>query len=574
MRALTWAALPAMLLWSCMLPAAGAAPPAKPATTAPAKAFPRSTETAPPAKPTTTAPAKASPQAAEAGPPASTRTAAPATGDATPLPARPLTLRECVETGLAGHPSLRRQASVVRQGVARTREVLAAQDLKASVGGTYQVNQPEVFVELPLPGRTVASAAPITPLTQYGVTLTLNKLITNFGLLRDSAALTALQTDSYRLNLMLMRRDLVQAISSSYLQILRTGRLKKLAEETLRGWEEHRERAESRYKHGAVARYDVLQAEVEVAKARDQLVSSCRYADASRANLRNLLALRPDDDLQVVGGDADQVLDPEAFIPRDLACARRTALDRRVEILVTTNLERQGQKSLDVARQMNNPTLSANVSYTEKTATVFFPDWGFQAGLALNIPLFTGRDRPARMEQAREMVRQAGLARDEQVLRISLEVENAWLAFQEASRRRETVGVQIARAEEGLRVARLRYTEGLSTGLEQVDAHTALTAARTTYENVRYDYLEAALNLEKAMGYLENGALPSTALTTPPGPAPGRTPTVAPGKSPVPHTPPPGPTPGGTHTVAPGRSPLPETPPPGPTPGGTLRRGQ
>ena len=421
----------------------------------------------------------------------------------------PLTLRQCVTLGLDAAPRIKRQAAEAREKDARTREILAARDTKISGSASLQYNQPEVFATFPLPRVDIQTQAVIQPYIQYNFTFTLTQLISNFGLLDSQAALNALKADATRLDLMLSRRDLTAAIADAYLEVVRCGRLRRLADETLKQRLEHRARAVAQYKHGKVARYDVMQADVEIAVAQDQQVAARRALDTAIATLRSQLCLAYDQAVDIAGDDAEATLLPPQVLPPDLAAARELGLRRRVEILVTTNLLRQGEKALDVARASNNPTLSAGVSYAQKTATFLFPNWGVQVGLQLNVPIITGGDRPARVAQARELIRQAGFARDEQVQRISLEVEQAWLALREAAERRQTVVVRVARAEEGVRVARLRYEEGLSTGLEQIDAQTALDTARVNETNVMIDYLEAAVSLERAMGTLEDGGLPA-----------------------------------------------------------------
>lgn len=420
-----------------------------------------------------------------------------------------LTLRQCVDMGLAAAPRLKRQAAEAREREARTREILAAKDTKITGTASFQYNQPQVFANFPLQRVDVQTQAVIQPYTQYNVTLALTQLISNFGLLDSQAALNALKADATRLDSMLTRRDLTAAIATSYLELVRFGRLRRLADEVLAQRRDHRRRAAIQYKNGKVARYDVMQADVEIAAAQDQQLAAIRAFDAATATLRSQVCLPFDQAIAITGDDAEATLLPDRVLPPDLAAAREMALQRRVEMAVTTNLLRQGEKALGVARASNNPTLNAGVSYAQKTATFLFPSWGVQVGLQLTVPIITGGDRPARVAQARELIRQAGFARDEQVQRITLEVEQAWLALREADQRRETAKARVARAEEGLRVARLRYDEGMSTGLEQIDAQTALDTALVNEANVKVDYLEAAVNLERATGTLEDGGLPA-----------------------------------------------------------------
>ena len=55
-------------------------------------------------------------------------------------------------------------------------------------------------------------------------------------------------------------------------------------------------------------------------------------------------------------------------------------------------------------------------------------------------------------------------------------------------------------AEEGLRVANLRFQNGIGTQLEILSAQSALTQARTNYIQAIYDYQMAVAKYDKAIG--------------------------------------------------------------------------
>ena len=58
------------------------------------------------------------------------------------------------------------------------------------------------------------------------------------------------------------------------------------------------------------------------------------------------------------------------------------------------------------------------------------------------------------------------------------------------------------RAEEGLRLAEIRYDGGEATELEVMDAREALAQAGSNYSRAVYEHMRARLDLEKATGTL------------------------------------------------------------------------
>jgi len=55
-------------------------------------------------------------------------------------------------------------------------------------------------------------------------------------------------------------------------------------------------------------------------------------------------------------------------------------------------------------------------------------------------------------------------------------------------------------AEEGLRVANLRFKNGVGTQLEVIAAQSALTLAKTNYIQAIYDYEMSLAKYDKAVG--------------------------------------------------------------------------
>lgn len=418
----------------------------------------------------------------------------------------PMGLRDCLSTGLVKNPNLKRLEARARQAEARVGEVLAGRDFKFGLQGSYNATTPEIDFTIPGgPPGTPPQQGVIIPASSYAASALLSKLLTSFGQLESSGLLASVQADQERLNFFIARRDFVQATISGYLQILRSRALERLAKDTVKSWEEHLRQSNALLSNGVVARYDVLRAEVEVSKSRDSVTTADKAVDLAIISLKNLLGMKGEESFEILGDDAEEVLDHESLKKIPLDEARRAALAKRSEMTLADCLVRQGETALRIARGTTNPNLNFFTTYTSKTATFMSRTWQWQTGVALNFPLFTGGDRPARIRQAEEIIRQAAFAKEDTALRIGLEVESAWLSFKEAVQRRETALIQLAQAKEGLRLAELRYREHLSSSVELVDAQTACTSAQVNLENSRYNELEAALNLEKALGYFENG---------------------------------------------------------------------
>ena len=115
----------------------------------------------------------------------------------------------------------------------------------------------------------------------------------------------------------------------------------------------------------------------------------------------------------------------------------------------------------------------------------------------------------ARVTQARADVATAETNRRQAVDVVNLDVRTAYLNLLQSRDRVAVANQALSEAVESFRLARVRYTNGVSTLVEVSDAQNALTQAENNQVNALYDYNNARASLDKAAGryaYLGNAA--------------------------------------------------------------------
>ena len=83
---------------------------------------------------------------------------------------------------------------------------------------------------------------------------------------------------------------------------------------------------------------------------------------------------------------------------------------------------------------------------------------------------------------------------------IQLDVRTALLNLQAAEKNIGTMETAVKQAEEDLKIANVRYSAGVGTNLDVMDATEKMTAARTNYNTALYNYNVNKAALDKAMG--------------------------------------------------------------------------
>jgi len=157
------------------------------------------------------------------------------------------------------------------------------------------------------------------------------------------------------------------------------------------------------------------------------------------------------------------------------------------------------------------PSLSAFGSHTENSFATEnnFGDLGNKFyggttwGLSLRVPIFSGFQRNAKVQQARlETIKTRNdLNRLENA--IENEVFNTKNVFLTAVQTVENQRLNYELSVEIREIAQAKFEEGVGTSLEVTTANSDLLQAETNYLSAIYDMLVAEINYKKALGLLK-----------------------------------------------------------------------
>ena len=121
-------------------------------------------------------------------------------------------------------------------------------------------------------------------------------------------------------------------------------------------------------------------------------------------------------------------------------------------------------------------------------------------GVSITLPVFSGMQRDARIDQKRAVLNQAKnqslLAR----LQAESQVKSILEQAQEARERARAQKLAVAQAQRGFEIASAQYREGLSSRLELSDAEVALRQSEFNYAQAVFDYLMFRAQLDEATG--------------------------------------------------------------------------
>lgn len=261
--------------------------------------------------------------------------------------------------------------------------------------------------------------------------------------------------------------------------------------------------AEKNFGQGMISEYELLRARVEKLNLEPQLLAAQSNVSISGKRLKTYLGIDIDEYISL----APDMDDTTAVELPTLDSLTTLAMKNRPE-LSQAELEKRGyEKAVRIAQgDWLYPNLYANASYNLSASGEDFRisdrnlSKSLTVSLLLSVPLFDGGRTIGEVRKARVDFYQATLRQQQLRDDIRLEVEEAFDRFQQSRKALAAQSETIAQAEEGMRIADLRYESGVGTQLEVLSAQTALTQARSQLAQTVFQYRLAKAALKRATG--------------------------------------------------------------------------
>lgn len=282
----------------------------------------------------------------------------------------------------------------------------------------------------------------------------------------------------------------------AYYQYLEMIKLAEVQDLSVGDYASHLTNVQQQFDAGVVAKLDVLTSQVSLANAKQQSISAHNNRDIAEANLNNIMRVPMNTTLNPLDKEFPE---PEFDITMDQAILM--AQKYRWELVQADYSVRAAKASLRSAKAGYLPSLSVGGGYSWKTPNVSGvdkDDWALQGGLSWS--LWDGGATTASIKKANAQVKRAEETLLQSRESVELEVRQDYLSILAAKEQIRAAEASVAQAEEAYKIASVRYSSGVGTNLDVIDAELALNTARTNYITALYDYNIGLATLEHAIG--------------------------------------------------------------------------
>lgn len=412
---------------------------------------------------------------------------------------QPLTLEESIKIALERNLTI--HSAVVGVAGSEFRRKEAITNFLPLWVGQYGWTRSDKPVILGLSQSSLFSgSATISPDRDiYNFGTSLNQPLFTGGLNLANYRSAKLGVDLSKTSVETAKLDLVLQVRSAYFNILRAEKFLAVAEQQVKNFEAQLNVSQAFFDVGIVAKSDVLQAEVNLANAKQSLVKAGNDVATAKASFNILLRREINTSFEVV-----DILAYKAF-SLSFEQSLEDALRLRPEIKAAQLSIGQAKESVKIAKSGFFPTISLAGSYSRSSddfdlsgGANFANNWQIQA--LATFTLWNWGNTAFKVGENKVKVTQAEDSKTQLIDSVTLEVKNDYLNMRVAEKNIGTSEKTIEQAEENLRMNEERYKYQVATQTDVINAVTLLAQARTNYYGALSDFNIAKAQLERSMG--------------------------------------------------------------------------
>ena len=305
--------------------------------------------------------------------------------------------------------------------------------------------------------------------------------------------------------------DVILNVMRLYYTSLAVKALVRVREDTLKDRELLVRQARGFFEVGTRPKIDVVRAESGLFAAKADLIAAQNGVKIAWAELRNAVGV---EDFPVRPQAEDALLEkPLTLLAKELDIikpemtlekAQETAFDSRPELKDFAAQVRAQDAVIAVARAGHLPDISFFGQYgrrnTSRSGDTFPLQEIWQAGITIEIPIFSGFETTYEIEEALRDYKEIKAREEETRQQIALEVERSYLNVIAATERTKATEAEVKAGTENLDLANGRYRVGVGSIIEITEAQVINTEAQTNLIQSLLDHTIAEADLARAIG--------------------------------------------------------------------------
>lgn len=429
---------------------------------------------------------------------------------------QPLTVRECVELGLAKSRGLHASGMNVETASAKFQEVSAMRMPTLKFSGAYTrlsevppfaIDFSSVSQFIPVP-NSFPTTFVVSPsfVNSYNLRLMFQEpLFTGFRL-QSSVEMAQLNVRAAEEDYDKDRNELVLGIQTAYWNLFRALELKKMMGRSVEISKAHLTDVENFYAQGLLTKNEVFKVQAQLSQLEFLKLEAKNAVELATVFLNNLIGLPLDAEIEPISRVGETLRDESKEGLGDVQKLMDKALSSRPELKAMDFRVKASERGITLAKSSWYPQilLAGNYYYSRPNPRIlptkdkFIRTWDIGIVFFLDIwnwgtTIQQTRQAKAQLSQAQDAL---SLMRDS----VTVEVMQSYLSFKQAKEKIEVAEQGVKQAEENYRVTSDTFKQGLALNSEVMDAEFLLLQAKTNSTQALIDFELARARLQKVVG--------------------------------------------------------------------------
>jgi len=304
----------------------------------------------------------------------------------------------------------------------------------------------------------------------------------------------------------------VANILDAYYEVVRQSRKIKAIEDAIAISQQRVAITQEQYNVGVSAKVEILRAQVDFNADRSELLRQQEALQNAKINLNQLLGRDPNINFTPVDSivvDKQLQATPEPALLASNPNLQRFQLERDIALYDLRAARAQRLPVLGLTgsygynRSLQDPVIFGNTVGTNESTRL-----GFNYGLVLSLPIFSGFEVRRQIQNSRIVVASSTLAFEQEQNRLASELARAFSQYQNRLRLLELEEANLTLAQQNADVALERYRLGLLTAIELREAQRNQLVAENRLIDIRYEAKAAETEIKRLSNslVLENAA--------------------------------------------------------------------
>lgn len=300
-------------------------------------------------------------------------------------------------------------------------------------------------------------------------------------------------------------QDTIYQVKTAYYNTLEKRRLIDVARESVKSFEQHLERAILYYRAGVRTKIDVINAEVELSKAKMVLVKAEYDLKIAKAALEQVLGLQPNGGHYVLNRDEialDDILNNMPPFPENIELLIADAMMSRPDVVEFNFLVQSAEANLKATKGDYWPSVAVQANYHDYDTELSLYKDSWEVGVVASWDIFSGLRTKGAQAQGKGRLLENRAQLQNLRLAVVREVTDSYLRAAENKEKVKIALDTLKLARENLALAEKRYESGANDVIEFNDAQLSLTRTKNDLVATYYGYLTALAEIEFSCGRL------------------------------------------------------------------------